>query len=804
MATSNSEAEPTATSLREEGNAFYNSGKLLEGKLSLISVALDQPDSLPPRNLSAALYELGRYKECIAIAHKASTLVRAEGMEDMQQQEQKLENRIAKAKVHVYKSTDTTQLQTRKILLEEILRYKPSTFTTTEYFSVGHDTATSLFDPVTISTYKPDLKSVSFFFGGAGDARNVLRTLIDIADQEKKKEVPERSYHVTVNDIAKSAISRNIILWMLLEDLSGVEPGSDKSEMLLNTIFFIYISTVMPPYAFDQMTNTIDRALVLLTKGEQPVSWLYLHEKDMPKYIEALTDWRGKARDFFTSAEMIERVSMKMWLSKVEADGQFRKEKQMYISAAVLYPSEKVLRQQDPKMLELIKKHSTKSEANVGIFTKHLRDNWHPNPTLIDVQYYNNLLARNQEQDFDVGFDPFQSLVHFPADEMVTKPLKPTRLFDHMSPFFQEVANAITFLGNRLQVEAILGDYVDVAEKIQMGFYSSVTDDDSAGRLRPKEFPTHYDRVHLGNVPDYMGGHLTTFLYALPLCRRCPSVFVKANCLRNSSSFNTVLDYLSEYQLITDDKMLLQLAQTIILIRENKDFPWPMADYTYYTWLGPDAHSYPNLLPRKAFTKWFYGLFFRWALPFNQNPRIVSEIILSPLNLTILFRLIPHLCTLGYPAHWLSEVLTNIITNNVITTARPPRTKPMRPADVKRKHAEKKLNHSLLPPLGKSGFKAFKTNLRLILDPSWGDEVDGSMKGGRWDMVREKGLRVWSTLKWDAEKREASAWMHEGFVEGVGGMEWACGLYRTDVWMPVFEEPAIVRGAVKKGELWGP
>jgi len=306
---------------------------------------------------------------------------------------------------------------------------------------------------------------------------------------------------VTVNDIAKSAISRNIIIWMLLEDLSEIDPGSDKAEMVLNTVFFIYISTVMPPYAFDQMTNTVDRALGLLSKGQQPVSWLYLHGRDMPKYIEALTDWQGKAKDIFTSAEMVERVSMKMGLSNIKADGPFQKEKQMYISAAVLYPSEKVLRQQDPKMLELIKKHSTKSEANVGIFTKHLRDNWHPNTTLIDVQYYNNLLTNNQERDFDVWFDPFQSLVHFPADNMVTKPSNPTRLFDHMSSFFQEVANSIRFLDDRLQVEAILGDYVDVAEKVQMGLYSSVTDHDSAGGMRPKEFPTHYDRVHLSNVP---------------------------------------------------------------------------------------------------------------------------------------------------------------------------------------------------------------------------------------------------------------------------------------------------------------
>ena len=113
------------------------------------------------------------------------------------------------------------------------------------------------------------------------------------------------------------------------------------------------------------------------------------------------------------------------------------------------------------------------------------------------------------------------------------------------------------------------------------------------------------------------------------------------------------------------------------------------------------------------------------------------------------------------------------------------------------------IDHSLLRALGKSGLMAFKTNLRLILDPSWGDEVDGSVKGGAWETMRESGLRVWSTLKWDVEKKEASAWMDERFVEGVGGKHWACGLYRTDVWMPVFEKPVVVEGLVKRGELWG-
>jgi hypothetical protein len=62
-----------------------------------------------------------------------------------------------------------------------------------------------------------------------------------------------------------------------------------------------------------------------------------------------------------------------------------------------------------------------------------------------------------------------------------------------MTSFFLEAAKAIQYLGVRLQVEAILGDYVDAAEKIQFSLYDA--------EARPKEFPVLYDRIHLSNVP---------------------------------------------------------------------------------------------------------------------------------------------------------------------------------------------------------------------------------------------------------------------------------------------------------------
>jgi hypothetical protein len=232
------------------------------------------------------------------------------------------------------------------------------------------------------------------------------------------------------------------------------------------------------------------------------LKWLYLHEEDIPKYVEASEYWKGRANNIFTNTKIIEKVSSNTLVANIRVhDTQFKAERLMYISAAVLYPSKEVLQHRDPEMLELIENHSAKSKSNVSLFIKHVKEHWRFNITLLDIQYLYKL--QGKEEEFDLDFDPFKLEIHFPADERVTKPSNPDRLFDHMSPFFTEVANAIKLLGGRLQVEAILGDYIDIAEQIHFGLYSDSPNDTGTGygRLRPNSFPTQYDRVHLSNVP---------------------------------------------------------------------------------------------------------------------------------------------------------------------------------------------------------------------------------------------------------------------------------------------------------------
>jgi hypothetical protein len=262
--------------------------------------------------------------------------------------------------------------------------------------------------------------------------------------------------------------------------------------MILNTIFFIYISTMMPRYAFDHLNGTIGRALAALKEGRQPLKWLFLRPDDIPAYIVAFEYLRGEATKIFTSAEIIDKVSWSMRLNGMQGsdDTKCKTERHLYTIAAALMPSRKVLNRHDPEFLECLRKAEKNKSAEREIFTKHLEENWHFNTTLIDKDWYED----NPRDVFDVAFDPFELLSHFDYDEVSTRPKNPKTLYDYVAPFFIDAAKAIKHLDGRLQVEVILGDYTDVAEKIQFGLFDSEAP-------RPENFPAAFDRIHLSNVP---------------------------------------------------------------------------------------------------------------------------------------------------------------------------------------------------------------------------------------------------------------------------------------------------------------
>lgn len=385
--------------------------------------------------------------------------------------------------------------------------------TSEEYFTIGHDQPTSLFD-LTINKNDPIGSSVSFLFGGIGDARHLLRTIIGIAELEKAHQLKQKKYHLTMIDVNKYVLTRDLIMLMLLEELSGLETDSEDAENILTTLFFVFIAVIIPRIAFDHLHRTIDKALSALQSGENPLKWMYLHKEDLHLYIQSLKSWKVRASTIITTAAAVDEVTRQLHKREMELPPFARQglvptscksENKLYKATAILIPPKRVLQKYDPQMLVLLQDHIAKPKTNAAKFKRHLQEHWNFNTTLVDVEWYDSLLDKSE---FDIGTDAFSALESLGPEfeTLPTKAKNPERLFDYFAPFFIDFAQSIKYLKGRLQVEAMHGDYVDVAEKLRFELYrdedSSVSSETSISTIiRRKDFPVLYDRIHLSNVP---------------------------------------------------------------------------------------------------------------------------------------------------------------------------------------------------------------------------------------------------------------------------------------------------------------
>jgi len=80
----------------------------------------------------------------------------------------------------------------------------------------------------------------------------MLQTVAVISEAERLKGSPKRRYHFTVNDIAKTALARNLVVWMLLERVAATV-DTDERQLVLNTM--------MPRYTFEMLEETISEAI---------------------------------------------------------------------------------------------------------------------------------------------------------------------------------------------------------------------------------------------------------------------------------------------------------------------------------------------------------------------------------------------------------------------------------------------------------------------------------------------------------------------------------------------------------------
>ena len=339
----------------------------------------------------------------------------------------------------------------------------------------------------------------SFFFAGIGDARHLFGTLLAIAEHERDQKENQNSvsYHFTINDLNVLALCRDLIVFMLLEDASRLDEGTPRHADIMNALFFVYVSILMPTYALEVLDDTIDTAITALKNREQPVSWLHIHEPDFPLYIQGLERWMGEARTLCT-VDVFLKAASKGRLGSHHGDMSkpLKKESLLYRNASLLYPSRAVLYARDPDLSKILDGLPSKPKATDSRKVRqHVKDNWKPNVTLVDPMW-----IKGRPENLDIGHDPFDLV-----DQVDTKYTEQRNhllgLFDIMEPFFKDITCALVLLRGKMRIEAIHGDCIDLFERLRYDIIPERKQDPANEDGGKWARPVRFDRIHLSNIP---------------------------------------------------------------------------------------------------------------------------------------------------------------------------------------------------------------------------------------------------------------------------------------------------------------
>lgn len=437
--------------------------------------------------------------------------------------------------------------------------------------------------------------------------------------------------------------------------------------------------------------------------------------------------------------------------------------------------------------------------------------------------------------------------------------------FSRFQLFFLLTARAIHRLEGRLRIEVVAGDVTKVLEQIRYGLLghrqatdaiTKATDKNMTMRQHsssPSEYPHVYDRIHLSNIPDYIGGTLSTFLYAMPVTIVGDDAYVRARCLRNPFNFRSMSHLNNEYLGISSESDLESVFQTRLGEHDGIE-PAPLGSYANWHHSQKKSLPFPKLMPRARLEVWLYRMFLKIAIPVPRQIKDM-ELIYSPLNLTVLFRLVQHLSEAGYPSHWLSQVLANIMSGTITTNTRPPKSNPLKLREVKGESRNTCLTQSTGPfvaemltlasvwssflPFGLVGcqisstqdVKKYEINFRHTKNGGQGiiacfvlvfvdDRIFKSIPASKRSNMRqlflpdetiaqgaaekrlhEKGMHVVSTWEWSKDSKNATFWMLSDIASEMRD-HWSVRMIRTDDWSIASETVLLREGLVETGEGW--
>ncbi|KAI0010631.1 hypothetical protein F4779DRAFT_577027 [Xylariaceae sp. FL0662B] len=874
-----------AAQAREQGNGFYRKGQLSKAMEAYTEAARLAPsDPSPLSNLSAAKFEAGDYAGCINAAGKAldlldslpndvlrqrlltrsarayligSSLNRAEELLakiDPGKGREELHDALRGSKEFEAHSPESALLRERLLKLP---RLRPSMQDEPDYFGPGHDDVESQYTAALEKSTREDLV-LSIMFCGVGDARHMFQTILRFASNKNNPQ----SLHFTILDLKPAVLARDLIFFTLLQEAISDQESSDLS---LLTLSYLFCTQLIPRFVWRKLQKTISKLVPVLEKQQQPLDWAYLAVSQMGMVIKVLKSWQSGPATAYKTDLLRKLVAHQIAVAyPPEMSGfsgapwnhfpSYRDDHQFFDDFTVMLPPAAALSKFVPELSTLVTELRSGDRTARKRISDHLDKSWKVNVTLIDVEWEAqkaNTVNRFAEPP-DMGYDPFE-IVKMVAKLPLRKGTSDGELsvIKRMQDYFRKVGLSISSLQGRLTVEMIIGDMAEVLERARYGLLdrTNVEEDTTS-----KEWPQQYHIIHMSNIPDYVGGSLTSFLYGAPLLKQGTGSGLTSCVLRNPPQWKNH-DHFNAEHLLMYDRSLIQKHFSLKLVKETPQLPFAMPfDFpmlAYHRWERCESPNYTveQLMPRPSLSNWLFSHFLKLCLPFPR-PQSGYTLVYAPLNMSVFLRLLDRMAELRYPGHWLSDIVTSLAAGEIITTARAPRKYVLTPAAVDKVYASRTINvkpwaaefttlttmwrgllpfglmapSKLLPPpetiaeyaitfppiidadLNFPHFMMVFWNARkygepprnlrpLLLDDEDGDATTSAQK------IRADGVRVLTTFTWVTKTNTATFWLRSDVVDAMVGEDWEVYIWRVDSWVRLTGDLSL-RSAISRKRTW--
>ncbi|KAF9653241.1 hypothetical protein BDM02DRAFT_3125707 [Thelephora ganbajun] len=186
------------------------------------------------------------------------------------------------------------------------VRREPSS----EFFHTGTDNVMSLAHgwgshetiPLRASSCSDQqLSNINFLFGGVGDGRHLLGTLIGLKSvhrslSERQKTVAR--FHLTALDIHPASIARDLVFMLLLNELAdGQTIAPETRGEVIATYMYAFVGVVMPDYCHNRLMAVLDDLNDRLSENPPRLpSWIHVHITSIPPVLGAIHYWIETAK----------------------------------------------------------------------------------------------------------------------------------------------------------------------------------------------------------------------------------------------------------------------------------------------------------------------------------------------------------------------------------------------------------------------------------------------------------------------------------------------------------------------------